>query len=1298
MTNNRRSAPRRGKTRRRGVAILLVLAVVALMTVLLVGVVFQSTTHRTATRGELEQNRVRLVADTAVHIALAQLREATERRGSDGGPAAWTSQPGAARVHRMDGSLDRLYKLYTSDKMMVRSAADTAHDVPRDWAQHPESYVDLNAPLVTDHGEGGGVTLQFPIVDPRAKSDHPRRSVEGFDYSLRDAPQGTVGAGGDPDRQRLPMPVRWLYQLKDGSFGVVDGTGVWRGLQGGVPTRENPMVARFAFWTDDESCKINVNTAAEGVHWDSPRADTAQERALAERQPLSTEFHRQPGHPAGVCLSSVLAPGERFHAPHMESAPRAGGDRLREMSFRDVHALWRLGRLECAEYGEGTSQGGTMTPEIDVSGLDQPAAPVKTQVRYSSVAEMLWEQRPGRGRGARISQEYFRRHPDAAERVRRGEFFLTTASAAPETTLFGTPRIALWPVHGSTDLQASAGHAPVERATAYDYQVALAATLAGRKYYVQRLRPADGNWDLEKANSGENRVLLEYLRALTSRAIPGWHRPQQGGGTFADKYGPDRESLLLGMLDYVRAANFADGQLPKENQFPIPCPGNPEEGFGQIGPMTQGGKTKGAGRMLTVSEVALMFVCRAEVAEDGTLRGEPSGPNREKLKQPGDREIEAALLVEAFVPSHGWADYRPYASFSLTGGPAHSEPDAAAEWPAMQLNGAEFLPLQSKATARSSPEPPQYWTAWGGAAGVRATTERVIAFRPVVISNCHEAETRLTFSGSLNHAGLQLKLAVYDDPGSAASGRAGRGDLMQVLPLEIPPLGGAVPGDLPIPSLPGGDLPVTIEKRLRAARQGKPLFSSGDVVQSLVPVHGDYRLLAAQSRAEAPEESTHASAQRAVFVTHPLWGRARFAHSLSESNAAARERVLGQGPADGDAGNPEGLGYFAGLRLSPAYTPDVPVRAHDAEQTVWASADDEAVSVVAAEATNWRRLDDQRRGPARPDITGDFDNGLGNSADGPYTNRPDDGDLRPLASGGMPYFSTQSATGMAVPPVSPDVFSPQRLFPSAVMLGSLPTGVASQVPWQTLLFRPQPEHYGAKTPPDHLLLDLFWTPVLLPEPLSHHLETEGKINVNHPLVPFSYIRRETALHAAMKAETMMAIPDEAAQTYKSGARPGDEFRHFIDAGATLAEWQRAVFREGRVFLTPGEICEHPLIPEGSGATTATDMADYWRRHRLTGDNSRERPYAHLYARLTTRSNAFRVHFVAETIRKADSTPPHILDLSEDAVTARQRGSCLIRRTLDTTAPQLPDYTDTTRSHPPLDAFYEWHISAWRDLR
>ena len=242
------------------------------------------------------------------------------------------------------------------------------------------------------------------------------------------------------------------------------------------------------------------------------------------------------------------------------------------------------------------------------------------------------------------------------------------------------------------------------------------------------------------------------------------------------------------------------------------------------------------------------------------------------------------------------------------------------------------------------------------------------------------------------------------------------------------------------------------------------------------------------------------------------------------------------------------------------------------------------------------------------------------------------------------------------------------------MFGSLSTGIQDEIPWRTLLFRPDPEHFGAPDkpdvgdPPDHLFMDLFWMPVVEPYAVSMPMATRGKINMNYQLAPFDYIKRATALHALMKAERVVAIPTNAGASYKSPSGGQDSWRKKIDAYETLQQWEDK-FEENQLFRSPSEICEMYLVPEGQSLGTKsgghyTTMRGYWQGHKLTGDNTKERPYANLHARLTTKSNVYRVHMIVQTLKKVRSTKADTYDPEKDKITGQWRGSAIIERFID----------------------------------
>ncbi len=171
-----------------------------------------------------------------------------------------------------------------------------------------------------------------------------------------------------------------------------------------------------------------------------------------------------------------------------------------------------------------------------------------------------------------------------------------------------------------------------------------------------------------------------------------------------------------------------------------------------------------------------------------------------------------------------------------------------------------------------------------------------------------------------------------------------------------------------------------------------------DVVRTVLPSHGDYRLVAGAN--DVPNT---------VFSKHPLYDNTSvmMASNLSSSNNPAAE------PGNDVTGK-----YFS---LMP-----------------WATGMDIPSSAPAS---------------LLPGLTGDFDTSLPNSLDGPYVNKPDEGNTYRATAGDptlIPYFSNYNTFAAA----TATFFSPNRIMPSPGMFGSLSTGVVAQKPWQTLLFRP----------------------------------------------------------------------------------------------------------------------------------------------------------------------------------------------------------------------------------------------------
>ena len=334
-------------------------------------------------------------------------------------------------------------------------------------------------------------------------------------------------------------------------------------------------------------------------------------------------------------------------------------------------------------------------------------------------------------------------------------------------------------------------------------------------------------------------------------------------------------------------------------------------------------------------------------------------------------------------------------------------------------------------------------------------------------------------------------------------------------------------------------------------------------------------------------------------------------------------------------------------------------------------------------------------------LPGEWDTGFGDQKDGPHINKPDEGDTALYDSQrgqNRPPYILGYNQGFAS--ATTEYFSPNRQIPSSMMLGSLPTGIQRMLPWQTLLFHSRPEdptHPGRQDPPDHLLADLFWMPVVEPYAISQPMSTAGKINMNYEIQPFTYIKRETGLRGVMKSTRFLALPIDDVNIYKPLDPANDhtrapDRRHSIDIGETLKAFE-AKFAAGDLFRSATEICEIDLIPEGY---TKSDMPAFWQANRLTGDNIREKPYVDIYPRLTTKSNTFTVHVRTQVLQKARSTPADEWIPGRDQVTAEFQGSSLIERFIDPNSDDLPDFAELTVSNPTapeldIDQYYRFRV-------
>lgn len=592
-----------------GFSLVVVLMAVVLCAAMVVLLLSRGATSLQSASAYKHAGQLKALADMAVNRAQAQIKDATTFRQTTDTPlnerCVWASQPGAIRVYTPDGGLAGLYKLYSSDAMQTDNP-DLSGDVPEQWHERKAEFTDLNEPV------HDGARWHYPIVNPGAAATVPdaKGLTEGFQI-LPSAPLDPA-----PGANPVPMPARWIYVLQDGTLCQLGDSR--------IDLRDNPIIGRIAFWTDDETSKVNLNTASPATasaYWDIPRATTSAERnRFSWSQPAQNEYQRYPGHPAMVSLRPLLG--------------SLGG--LSASAYFDYSPQYRWGGSE-----EGAKR---------IDNAERISLLTNKQDRaYASVDEILFASKP--------SGERAQPAPEQVEALR---FFLTTSSRAPELNLFGQPRMSIWPIYGNPD-KADPGDT---RRTPFDRLIAFNSTIDEKPYYFTREEPLSPTHDFEAIP--RNRALYAYLQKLTSEKTPGF-----GGSTFLAKYGADRDAILTEIFDYIRIVNLNETYRGRSANFQSYTPDwkmerfddattaintggdyppdNKIRGAGLVAPI-QIGDTRGMGRFPVIAEVGLLFVKHAQKKADPAAKPPiPEAPDPENLEQ-----LEVMLVIDTITPAFGY--------------------------------------------------------------------------------------------------------------------------------------------------------------------------------------------------------------------------------------------------------------------------------------------------------------------------------------------------------------------------------------------------------------------------------------------------------------------------------------------------------------------------------------------------------------------------------------------------------------------------------------------------------------------
>jgi len=1170
--------------RHTGAALIVVLCLLILLTGLVVAFFSSVTTETESAATTRQQVELHHLKDLPVEMVKAQIRSATTLNQvgeADEVTHTWASQPGLLRVFDREGDLARAFKLYSSSRMEETDTQFIATDIPADWNTLPNRYVDLNQPFPSLTVEDETV---YPILDPAAAG-----WAEGVAISPDPA-----GIG------HATMPVEWLYVLEDGSLVSYDDLG----------DAGNPPVARIAFWADDESCKVNINTAGERTFWDRPRTGHHLNYQFRYNQPSTGEYNAYPGHPATVSLSAVF--GNRLEVD-------SDAERVETMLGLTPRYAW------------GGSKNGsiaTYEPRVELDRT-KPNAEIRNDRLFASDSEFILKA------DRTLSRE------DLLEPIEKSGFLLTESSRAPELNLFGMPRVGLWPIDQGSG-----------KRTVYDQLIARATTIGSQPFYFQRSDPFS---TAEATGISRNFDLLQYLDTITQLPVPGF------GGSFATKYTrAGNRQILTEMFDYIRAGtNLSDTSRP-ESEFHLQFTPAATAHSGYVLPSRiPAWGARGFGRVPVITNIGVVLYA---YAQRGYLGAAPA-----ELPPTAETDVHLMLWFNFISPMLGVAPFSTTYKIVLK---QYTLGVSEVVAPEQEPNLAMF-------TMRSDTSNRFVFTDqgkdWGGYETMLGQGSGQVRPSGPPLLNGYEFHSAapVTLKGNLfNFHGGTLELEVYDESTDT---------LLQTYTLTVP--SSSVPWPMPIAwqatdAVPDQPPPAvlfwnrnpqttqdlvpspTANYVLGTRRMDGANARELDVIRGIELAHGDARLVACMDHVPAslfqPSKGYYDGSRRiacSLLFTRTISSINRVFHAEFGKFVNARFHDETQ-----VSSNPN----YSGMLSRPPLPAEV-----------------NGTPLTSLRDMGW---------------SGDIDGGMLGEPDGPFLNKPDEGFIATLdpATGTQgtqdPYYRSMSVdvNGRRIrswDPRTNGFFSPTRQMPSAVQLGSLPTGVAANAPWRTLLFSPNSQaamvpdgdgntgHPGAESPHDHLYLDLFTMPVVEPYAISEPFSTAGKINLNQRVIPFTHIRRETGLYALLKNLSIGAVDsdDNAIAPWYKSPNTSDTRWHLlrgVDVPATVAEVARVLDPSGRVaqgaFRSASEICNLFLIPSDLGGET---LAGYWSRHQLTADNVREAPYNYLYPLLTTQSNTYLVHYRVQTLtvmrRRAGFDPA-----KDFVVSGEHRGSTLLERYLD----------------------------------
>jgi len=476
--------------RARASALVVTLAVLALVTILSVGMFSVVRLERVSARRVLDATNARLLSDMAADHALSLIRdaisaaEATVPAATAGERRFWVSQPGRITVFHADGSVDA-----DATRELYSTASDP--DAPT---------VDLNAapfggthPILTDGGTGAAPVLAVP----------------------------------------------WINVIADPSAPV---------------SATNPIVGRYAFWVDDETTKININTA-DGTG-------------------KGTDASFGAGTPAEVSLEALLTNSGTLSRAEAEAIAIRSGARYEAGAstrpFNSVREIPQAGALPAEVYERNFQDLSAYNRAPDLNLFGEPKIYLATAIPS---ADLSTNTNPGRlAKGAStplslLTGPYAAIDPNPAVKPGMSSFYpLIQETARPLNWAYpssgkgvANSQLPAWQYISQGDTKTTTVHLP--QFFRDDLQIYVAASQAYLDHPARGY--PDGSLDYEMGMR-----IARYLKGWNSQGQPiRWPGfPGSGTGGFAAKY-TDRQIdditvQILSLLKQTHIDHYYNYTLP----------------------------------------------------------------------------------------------------------------------------------------------------------------------------------------------------------------------------------------------------------------------------------------------------------------------------------------------------------------------------------------------------------------------------------------------------------------------------------------------------------------------------------------------------------------------------------------------------------------------------------------------------------------------------------------------------------------------------------------------------------------